>query len=60
MKKTMLIVFLVFAVMLLVSCSNGTEKAEDVNNITAVSSSVGNSENNNSTISAKNKTVSNT
>lgn len=59
MKKTLLIVLLVFVVMLLVSCSNGTEKAEDVNNITAVSSSFGNSESNNSTISAKNETVSN-
>lgn len=59
MKKTLLIVLLVFVVMFLISCSNGTEKAEDVNNITAVSSSVGNSENNNSTISAKNETVSN-
>lgn len=59
MRKTLLIVLLVFVVMFLVSCSNDTEKAEDVDNITAVSSSVGNSENNNSTVSAKNETVSN-
>lgn len=59
MKKTMLIVFLVFAVMLLVSCSNSTDKAEDVDNTTAVSSSVGNSESNNSSVSTKNEAVSN-
>lgn len=60
MKKTLLIVLLVFVVMFLVSCSNGTEKAEDVDNTTAVSSSVGNSESNSSNVSAKNETVNNT
>lgn len=59
MKKTLLIVLLVFVVMFLVSCSNGTEKAEDVDNTTAVSSSVGNSESNSSNVSAKNETVNN-